>query len=85
MLFWTRLEVMSDDASMPDEELASFQVWRRAAKAMWVSKLFRADGRTFRTRFDRDLQRRAKKNDDRGFCVGPFYFLLNKQMPLKVD
>ena len=70
---------MSDDASMPEEELASFPVWRRAAKAMWVSEILRADGRTFRTRFDRDLQRRAKKkNDDWGFCVGPILLLLNK-------
>ena len=49
-----------DDASMTDEELASFQTWRRAAKVMWVSELLRADGRTLRSRFDRDLQRRAR-------------------------
>ena len=49
-----------DDASTTDEELASFQVWRRAAKVLWVSELLRADGRTSRTRFDRDLQRRAR-------------------------
>ena len=49
-----------DDASMTDEELASFQTWRRAAKVMWVSELLRADGRTLRARFDRDLQRRAR-------------------------
>ena len=48
-----------DDTSMTDEELASSQVWRRAAKAVWVSELLRMDGRTLRTRFDRDLQRRA--------------------------
>ena len=35
-----------DDASMADEELASFQSWRRAAKVMRVSELLRADGRT---------------------------------------
>ena len=75
MLFWTRLEVMSDDASMPDEELASFQVWRRAAKAMWVSELLRADGRAFRTRFDRDLQRRAKTKKRRlGLLRGANFF-----------
>ena len=44
---------------MTDEELASFQVWRRAAKVLWVSEL-RANGRMLRTRFDRDLQRRAR-------------------------
>ena len=48
-----------DDAFMTDEELASFQIWRRAAKVMWVSEFLRADGRTLRTRFDRDLQRRV--------------------------
>ena len=49
-----------DDASMADEELASFQTWRRAAKVMWVSELLCADGRTLRSRFDRDLQRRVR-------------------------
>ena len=49
-----------DDAAMTDEELASFQTWRRAAKVMWVSELLRADGRTLRSRFDRGLQRRAR-------------------------
>ena len=29
-----------DDAAMTDDELASFQAWRRAAKVMWVSELF---------------------------------------------
>ena len=67
---------MSDDASMPDEELASFQVWCRAAKAMWVSELLRADGgRTFRTRFDSDLQRRAKTKKRRlGLLRGANFF-----------
>ena len=45
---------------MTDEELASFQTWRRAAKVMWVIELLRADCRTLRTRFDRDLQRRVR-------------------------
>ena len=49
-----------DDAPMTDEELVSFQTWQRAAKVMWVSELLRADGRTVRARFDRDLQRRAR-------------------------
>ena len=49
-----------DDAAMADEELASFRTWRRASKVMWVSELLRADGRTLRSRFDRDLQRRAR-------------------------
>ena len=49
-----------DDAPMTDEELASFQTWRRAAKVMWVSELLRADGRTLRSRFERDLQRRVR-------------------------
>ena len=49
-----------DDAPMTDEELVSFQTWRRAANVMWVSELLRADGRTLRTCFDRDLQRRAR-------------------------
>ena len=49
-----------DDAAMTDEELVSFQTWRRAAKVMWVSELLRADGRTLRSRFERDLQRRAR-------------------------
>ena len=49
-----------DDVSMTDDELASFQTWRRAAKVMWVSELLCADGRTLRSRFDRDLQRRVR-------------------------
>ena len=53
-----------DDAFMTDEELASFQIWRRAAKVMWVSELLRADGRTLRTRFDRDLQRRVRNCEE---------------------
>ena len=53
-----------DDASMTDEKLASFQIWRRAAKVMWVSELLRADGRTLRTRFDSDLQRRARNCEE---------------------
>ena len=48
-----------DDAAMTDDELASFQAWRRAANVMWVSELLCADGRTLRSRFDQDLQRRA--------------------------
>ena len=52
-----------DDAPMADEELASFQTWRRAAKVMWVSGLLCADGRALRSRFDRDLQRRARNCD----------------------
>ena len=49
-----------EDAVMTDDELASFQAWRRAAKVMWVSELLCADGRTLRSRFDQDLQRRAR-------------------------
>ena len=53
-----------DDAFMTDEELANFQIWRRAAKVMWVSELLRAGGRTLRTRFDRDLQRRVRNCEE---------------------
>ena len=59
--------VGGDDACMTDEKLASFQAWRRAAKVMWVSELLRADGRTLRTRFDRDLQRRARNCEEEAF------------------
>ena len=34
---------------------------------MWVSELLRADGRTLRTRFDRDLQRRARNYEVEAF------------------
>ena len=53
-----------DDASMTDEELASFQIWRQAAKEMWVSELLRTDSRTVRSRFDRDLQRRVRNCEE---------------------
>ena len=53
-----------DDASMTDEELASFQIWRQAAKVMWVSELLRTDSRTVRSRFDRDLQRRVRNCEE---------------------
>ena len=49
-----------DGASMADEKQVSFQTLRRAAKVMSVSELLRADGGTLRTRFDRDLPRRAR-------------------------
>ena len=35
-----------DDAGLSDDQLASSQKWRRAARAMWVSELLQADGRT---------------------------------------
>ena len=37
-----------NEAFMTGEELASFQIWRRAAKVKWVSERLRADGRTLR-------------------------------------
>ena len=48
------------DTGLSDDQLASFQTWRRAARVMWVSELLQADGRTMRVKFHDALLRRAQ-------------------------
>ena len=48
------------DTGPSDDQLASFQTWRRAARVMWVSELLQADGRTMRVKFHDALLRRAQ-------------------------
>ena len=48
------------DTGLSDDQLASFQTWRRAARVMWASKLLQADGRTVRVKFHDALLRRAQ-------------------------
>ena len=49
-----------DDTGLSDDQLASFQKWRRTARVMWVSKLLQAGGRTQRAKFHGELLRRAQ-------------------------
>ena len=48
------------NTGLSDDQLASFQTWRRAARVMWVSKLLQTDGRTLRVKFHDALLRRAQ-------------------------
>ena len=49
------------DTGLSDDQLASFQTRRRAARVMWVTELLQADGRTMRrVKFHDALLRRAQ-------------------------
>ena len=45
------------ETGLSEDQLASFQSWRRRAQVMWVSELLQADRRTLRSRFRDELQR----------------------------
>ena len=52
------------DTGRNDADVAALQQWRRHHGVMWVSERIRADGRTLKDRFDRDLQRRIGNHED---------------------
>ena len=72
-----------DDTGLSDGELASFQRWRRSANVMWVSELLQADGRTLRTRFNRDLNRRVRNCEPGAMQLCTVAFGLGRTTPAR--